>query len=266
MHPVLFKIGSFEFYSYGLMMAVSFLVSFFWLSHRAPRYKVNPLVMENIVWVILIAGILGGRAGYLIIEESIEDLFSLRFFEIWKGGMVYYGGFIAVVISGYLYCRIKKAPFFDIIDIVAPCLALGHAIGRIGCLFAGCCYGKICELPWAITFTHPRSLAPLHLKLHPTQVYEFLGNLIIVGILLIIEKYPRSRGQLFAIYLALYAVLRGSVEIYRGDAERGFVEFGGIYPNEWLSTSTFISIVMLAVAGMIYWANRKIASASNQRT
>jgi phosphatidylglycerol:prolipoprotein diacylglycerol transferase len=170
--------------------------------------------------------------------------------------MVYYGGLIAVVLSGWIFCKVKRAPFFDIIDVVAPCLALGHAIGRIGCLFAGCCYGKLCELPWAITFTHPRSLAPLNVKIHPTQLYEFLGNLIIVGILVWIERYPRSRGQLFSIYLLLYAILRGSVEIFRGDTERGFVEFNGLYPNEWLSTSTFISIAMIFVAALIYWTNR----------
>jgi len=265
MHPVLFKIGPLELYSYGLMMAVAFFVSISWGARRAPRYHISAQFMENLSWVIIIAGVVGGRAGYLLIEESASDFFSLKFFEFWKGGMVYYGGLILVAITGWFYCRKEKASFFDVVDIVAPCLALGHAIGRLGCLLAGCCYGKVCEWPWAITFTDPRSLAPLNIRIHPTQLYELLGNLMIVGILILIERFPRFRGQIFAIYLVLYGVLRGTVEIYRGDTERGFVDFNGLYPNEWLSTSTFISIAMFVVAALIFVFNRKNPSPSNTK-
>ena len=257
MYPVLFELGPLKLYTYGLMMALGFLAATIWGARRARNYRINPDFISNLSWVYIIGGVIGGRATFLLVEEGVEELFSWRFFEIWQGGMVFYGGLIVAILATYFFCRSKRISFWVIADILAPCIAIGHALGRVGCVFAGCCYGKQCDLPWAITFTNPRGLAPLNIPLHPTQLYEFLGNLAIAGLLVLIERTKSlSRGTLFALYIFMYALLRGTVEVYRGDFARGFVTFGGMYENEWLSTSTFISIVMVAVSLIIWIVNR----------
>jgi phosphatidylglycerol:prolipoprotein diacylglycerol transferase len=258
MYPLLFQMGPLKLYTYGLMMAIGFLAAIQWAAYRAPRYKVSPEFISNLSIWLIVAGIVGGRVSFLAFEESPADIFSFKFFEIWKGGMVFYGGFIAAVIASIIYARKKGVSFFTVADIISPALALGHFFGRIGCTFAGCCFGKQCDLPWAITFHNPLSLAPLNIPLHPTQLYDAFSNLLIIGILLLIERKRKTafRGQIFILYLALYAIGRSIVEEFRGDSSRGFVDFWGIYPNEWLSTSTFIGLCMLATAIGLYFKQR----------
>lgn len=262
MYPVLINIGSIQLYGYGLMMGLAFFLGITWAIHRAVRYGIDREIVSSISWIFMIGGVIGGRAAFLAFEESFSELFSLRFFEFSKGGMVFYGGLILAVLSGFLFCRRKSIAFLTIADIFAPSIALGHALGRLGCFLAGCCYGKVCDLPWAVTFTNPLALAPLNLKLHPTQLYEFVVNILIVVALLGCEilKLNKVRGALFAIYLILYGVMRPLVEVFRGDVERGFIDFGGLYPNEWLSTSTFISFGMILSAFIILWTQRKVPS------
>ncbi len=260
MYPLLLELGPIKLYSYGLMMAIGFFLAIHWGMRRALRYGVSSEFISNLSWILVLGGIIGGRAAYLAVEESIDELFSLKFFEVWQGGMVFYGGFILAVIGALFYSRKHNVPFLTVADILSPCIALGHALGRVGCLLAGCCFGKQCDLPWAIEFTHPLSLAPLHIRLHPTQIYESLGNFIVIALLLLIERKQKFRGQIFAIYLVLYAILRASVEVFRGDVERGFITFGGLYPNEWLSTSTGIAIVMTSIALLIYFKQRTVTS------
>ena len=258
MYPILFHIGPLKLYTYGLMMALGFLSSIHWASLRAPRYGVSKEFISNLSVVIVVSGLIGGRVAYMAISESVSSIFSFQFFEVWNGGMVFYGGFLGAVFASWVYSRIKKVEFLTVADITAPAIALGHAFGRAGCLMAGCCWGRQCDLPWAITFNNPLAITNLKgIPLHPTQIYELAGNLAIIGILFLIQKRQKFNGQIFVIYLALYALLRPTVEHFRADQERGFVDFWGIYPNEWLSTSTFISFVMLAVALLIYVFNRK---------
>lgn len=239
-------------------MALGFIVAISWAAKRGPRFGVSSDFINNLATLIVIAGIVGGRVSFLAIEESVDDVFSWRLFEVWTGGMVFYGGFIAAVLASIIYCRMKNQSFMRVADTIVPALALAHFFGRLGCLMAGCCFGKQCELPWAITFTNPLSLAPLNVRLHPTQLYEALGNLVIVGILLLIQKRQKFSGQLFSVYLTLYAVLRASVEVFRGDVSRGFVTFGGLIPDELISTSTFISGIMIAVA-VVVWIRQRSA-------
>jgi phosphatidylglycerol:prolipoprotein diacylglycerol transferase len=259
-YPLLFQIGALKLYTYGLMMAVGFFAAIQWGMRRASRYNVSEDFISNLSWIMVIGGVLGGRLGYFLFEQSPADIFSLRFLEFQKGGMVFYGGFIVAVIGSYIYSRKHGIPFLTVADIMGPPIALGHAFGRLGCLMAGCCYGKHCELPWAITFHHPMSLAPLNIPIHPTQIYESLGLFAIAGALHLFQKRQKFMGQMFAMYLALYAILRTTVELYRGDEDRGYVTLWGMYPNEWLSTSTAIGAGMLAVALAIYLKYRKTAS------
>ena len=155
-----------------------------------------------------------------------------------RSGGVFYGGLITATLVAFWYIRRHKLPFWTTCDMFAPGIALGHVIGRLGCLMAGCCYGRPTNVPWAITFTDPFAAAnvgtPLNVPLHPTQVYEAGAELIILIFLLVTERKGRPYpGRTFWGYMLLYAVSRFIIEFYRAD-ERGFV-MG-------LSTSQFISV------------------------
>jgi len=113
----------------------------------------------------------------------------LDIFKIWNGGLVFFGGFIAAVVATPIYLKSKNLDFWKTADIISPGLALGHAVGRIGCFFAGCCYGKECDLPIAIKFTNPESLAPIGVYLHPTQLYSVFSNLTLFFILLWLQNH-----------------------------------------------------------------------------
>jgi len=259
MFPILIELGPLKLYSYGLMMALGFVFAIHWASRRAPRYGLTAEFLSNIGVCTVVGGILGARAAHLAIEQSVADLFSFKFFEVWNGGMVFYGGLFLAVLACGVYAWKKKVNFFVLADVAAPALAFGQILGRLGCFLAGCCYGQQCDLPWAVRFTNIHSLAPKNILLHPTQLYEALGNLIVVCILLLVEKFytKKFKGLIFVLYLSLYAVVRMIMEHYRGDTERGFVDFFGLFPNDWLSTSTFISALMILLAGVIAWKYRK---------
>lgn len=265
MHPLLLQLGPLKLYTYGLMMAVGFFVAIQWGMRRATRYKVKEDFISNLSWIMVLGGVLGGRMGYFVFEQSAADIFSFKFLEFQKGGMVFYGGFIVAVIGSYIYSRKHKVAFLTVADIMGPPIAIGHALGRLGCLMAGCCYGSHCELPWAITFRNPLSLAPLNIPLHPTQIYESLGLFAIAGGLHLFQKQQKYRGQMFALYLAAYAILRTTVELYRGDQERGFFDFWGMYSNEWLSTSTLIGAGMLILSLVIYLTHRTVATSFSSK-
>jgi phosphatidylglycerol:prolipoprotein diacylglycerol transferase len=164
------------------------------------------------------------------------------------GGFVFYGSLLFVVPTIIIWLRKNKVPvrpFFDIVAIAGPII---HAIGRLGCFMAGCCYGIACDNSLGVVFNHPDSLAhPLHTPLYPTQLFDVLINLIIIAILMVVSKRKHFAGQLFLMYIVLYAIGRSINEIYRGDEARGFL-FGGA-----LSHSQFIAICLLLIASYMWW-------------
>jgi len=151
--------------------------------------------------VILLSSLVGARLLYVIQNFSLFSDHPLDMFKIWNGGLVFYGGFILALVAAMVYVKYKKFDLWPTADLLAPAIALGHAVGRLGCLFAGCCYGKTCDLPWAITFSDPESLAPLGIPLHPTQLYAVFSNLIIFGLLLAMDKKSAFAGRLFWLYI-----------------------------------------------------------------
>ena len=171
-----------------------------------------------------------------------------------RSGGVFYGGLIGATLVAFWYIRRHQLPLWTTCDMFAPGIALGHVVGRLGCLMAGCCYGIPTTKPWGITFTDPFAAAnvgtPLGVPLHPTQLYEAAAELLILGILLVTERKGRPYpGRTFWLYMLLYAITRFIIEFYRGD-ERGAV---GMF-----STSQFISILLapLAVGMLIYLSRR----------
>ncbi|MDR2708957.1 MAG: prolipoprotein diacylglyceryl transferase [Elusimicrobiota bacterium] len=252
MHPVLLKFWDFTFYSYGLMVALGFFFGAIYLSISAKKIK-PPIISQddifNIIFGVLISAIVGARLLFVIAE--FPDMFSrpLEIFKVWEGGLVYYGGFIGSIIFAFAYLKIKKLNIYKVLDLFAPAVALGHFFGRIGCLLAGCCYGKPTNQPWGIVFEDPQSLAVLGVHLHPTQIYEAGVNLILFVILYFYNKKAHKPGMAIAIYLIFYPICRFIIEFFRGDFRGGY-SFG-------LSVSQIISIIVFIIGITIFYRASK---------
>jgi phosphatidylglycerol:prolipoprotein diacylglycerol transferase len=252
MHPDLFKIGPLTIHMYGVLVAAGFLLGLALAVRQARKEAISPDKIVDLGFYILLSALIGSRLFYILINASHYMKNPLDIFKIWEGGLVFYGGLLLAVPTVLWYVKKNNLSVWSTADLFAPSLAIGHAIGRLGCFFSGCCYGKLAEgLPWAVTFTDPESLAKIGVPLHPTQLYESLGELINFFILITLRRYKSFNGQLFLIYIILYSALRFIVEIYRGD-DRGFI-------ISQLSFSQGVSILMflVAVAGFVILRQRK---------
>lgn len=241
MHPILLDIGIIKLYTYGLFLALGFMAAVWFSKRNAVRFNTSDQVISDLFFVILLSAIVGARALYVLINFDLFRNDPLEIFKIWNGGLVFFGGFIAAVSACIILLKIKKLPIARTADIIAPGIALGHSIGRFGCLFAGCCYGKTCDLPFAIKFTNPDGLAPLNVYLHPTQIYMVLSNFLLFLVLLWLQKKKRFDGSLFLIYVMLYSAFRSGIEFFRGD-------FRGDFFFEFLSLSQGIGLVVSFLA------------------
>ncbi|MCL6471626.1 MAG: prolipoprotein diacylglyceryl transferase [Firmicutes bacterium] len=216
MLPILFKIGSVTIHTYGVAIAVAFLFSIFLIRSEAKRKGFYPDLAYDIVLFAMIGGIIGARLVYVVDHWRDFAVNPAQVFAIWQGGLVFYGGLIGGALAVLIFVRQRRLSIGRVADMVAPSLAFGSAIGRLGCFANGCCYGKETSLPWGVTFTNSESSArPLGIPLHPTQLYEFTYNLIILGILLWARSRIKSDGLLFWIYISMYGFSRFIVEFFR---------------------------------------------------
>jgi len=247
MYPILLKFGKIVVYTYGFFIAMGFLAGISVAKREALRLGEDPQKITDICFYVLISAIVGSRLFYVLINPDIFLSSPLEIFKIWNGGLVFYGGFVGAVLTVIVYVRKEKMKLWNTADILAPAIAMGHCLGRVGCFFAGCCYGKSCELPWAITFTHPDSLAPAGMALHPTQLYSSLNNLAIFAFLWLFRTRKRFDGQLFWSYVLIYGVTRSIIEIFRGDF-RGDLFFGILSVSQTIGISfSLAAIAMLFV-------------------
>jgi phosphatidylglycerol:prolipoprotein diacylglycerol transferase len=251
MHPILFTIGPVRIYTYGFFLAIGFLSGILIAQSEAKRLGEAPDRITDLCFYVLIAAIVGSRLLYVAINPELFLTDPLEILKMWKGGLVFYGGFIVAAIAAVAYVKLQKMSLWKTADMIAPSLAVGQTLGRLGCFFAGCCHGIVCDLPWAVTFRHPDSLAPLNTPLHPTQLYHALGNLFIFGVIWYFRPLKKFDGQLFWVYVLLYGVIRSFLEIFRGDF-RGSMFWGA------LSISQIIGGIMAVVAViMIVMLNRE---------
>jgi len=241
MHPVLVRFGPLTIHTYGVLVAAGFLLGLALAVKQAKKEGIPQERIIDIGFYVLVAAIVGSRLFFVAVNAGHYLKHPLDIFKIWEGGLVFYGGLILALPSALWYIRKHHLDGWRITDIFAPSIAIGHAVGRIGCFAAGCCHGRLCELPWAVTFHDPESLATTGIPLHPTQLYESAGEFLNFLILITLRRYQSFKGQLFWTYIFLYSVLRFVVEFFRGDEARGYL-FGGI------SVSQGISVIMGIIA------------------
>jgi phosphatidylglycerol:prolipoprotein diacylglycerol transferase len=256
-YPELFSIGPVTIYSYGVLLAASYLLGLWLAMRRARQWGLDANRVMDLGIYIIIAALIGAKLLLLIVDfdqfsRTPADILSLA-----RSGGVFYGGLILATLVAFWYMSRHKMPFWTTCDVFAPGIALGHVTGRLGCLAAGCCYGKPTDLPWGITFTNPLAAAnvgtPLGIPLHPTQAYEAGAELLILLFLLGTERRGRPfSGRTFWSYMLLYAISRFIIEMFRGDP-RGEVQI----LQYTLSTSQVISLVLAPLSlVMLVWLRR----------
>lgn len=255
MYPELFHIGPLTIHTYGVFFALGILAAVSLAEHLHRRDGGEPGAFADLSLMIVIGVLIGARALFIIVNWGyfLENPSEIPM--IWQGGLVFYGGLLGGSLAFLLAVRLKRLDLWQSADTIAPALALGHAIGRIGCFFAGSCYGKPTDLPWAVIYTHPKSLAQdiLGVPVHPTQLYSSAALLILTAILLTIRSRKQFAGQVILSYGILYGTWRFLIEFLRGDP-RGALTFLGMT----LSTSQVVSLflVPLSIAGYLYLRKR----------
>lgn len=253
MYPELFSIGPITVYTYGVLLAASYLLGLRLAMWRARARGLDANRVLDLGIYIIIAALVGAKLLLLIVEFDQFRRSPAELMTLARSAGVFYGGLILAIVVAFWYIWKHRLPFWTTCDVFAPGIALGHVTGRLGCLAAGCCYGRQTDVAWAITFTNPLAASnvgtPLGLPLHPTQIYEAAAALLILVVLLATERTGRSfAGRTFWLYMLLYAVTRFVIEFYRGDP-RGVV-MG-------LSTSQFISVILAPLSiAMLVWLAR----------
>jgi phosphatidylglycerol---prolipoprotein diacylglyceryl transferase len=255
MYPRLLELGPITVYTYGVLLAAAYLLGLKLAMARAKNRGLDANRVLDLGIYIIISALIGAKLLLLITDFRTFTSNPRELLTLARSGGVFYGGLILAVTVALWYIRRIGLPLWTTCDVFAPGIALGHVIGRFGCLFAGCCYGKPTSLPWGITFTDPFAAAnvgtPLGMPLHPTQIYEAAAEFLILILLLATEKKGRPfAGRTFWLYMVLYGVSRFIIEFYRGD-ERGVV---GMF-----STSQFISVLLVPTAiAMLVWLSRTV--------
>jgi phosphatidylglycerol:prolipoprotein diacylglycerol transferase len=216
MWPVLFRVGSLEVHSYGVMLMLAFIAGILLSRRQARRAGLSPDMPVDLgVW-ILIASIVLARLVYVALNWPDYAGHPATIAKVWQeGGLSFYGGLLGGVLAAAAYAWRTRLSAWTVTDVMTPGLALGYAIARVGCFLNGCCYGGPTSLPWAVSFPLLPEAKITTEPSHPTQLYSSLGSLIILGILLRLQPRLKARGQLFAVYVMLYAVLRSIVEVFR---------------------------------------------------
>ncbi len=255
MHSILFEIGGITIYSYGFMIALGVVVAMTYMTIQGRKDVGLTFDQANSLFLfIFIAAFVGGKI-FLLFENPSYYFDNPS--RLLKGrGFVFYGSFLFAVPTMLWYFRKEKLPIHKMLDVMAVVTCLVHMFGRVGCFMAGCCFGKPTDGNFSVTFTDPSCQAkPLNTALFPSQLMEAGYILIVMIFLLIIKKnYQKFYGQLFLLYLILYAVGRSVLEIFRGDVERGFVI------KNFVSNSQFIALLIIAGVLFIYsrWAKRNV--------
>lgn len=243
MHPVLFRIGSINVYSFGLMLSLGFSLAVAVAFFNAPRYKLDPWLMIDMALYLFLAGLVGSRLVFVLLNWSLYASNPISVFYTWEGGVSFYGAILGGFVVVWIFARRRRLNVWRVADAVAPGLALAASVGRIGCALNGCCYGIPTSGLWGVFTRFAPGLR------HPTQLYESATYFLVFAFLLWWQRRrERAPGQNFLTFVGLYLVGRFVVEFFR-EGER-------IY--SWLSLTQAVSIViaLAVVAAYVYLGRR----------
>jgi len=221
-HPIFLRLGPLEIRYYGLMYVISFVIAYFIVKHEAQRKRLfsKPDDVLDLLLVVIPLGIVFARLYYVAFQWAWYRSAPWEVFMVWHGGLAIHGGFIGGVIGLWIVTRWKRIPFWRLADAVAPALALGLVLGRIGNFLNGDAFGTPTTLPWGVVFppASPAGQTYPGLPLHPAMLYEALGNLLILGLLWRLRVRPAKDGFLSSVYFISYGLVRFACEFFRGDA------------------------------------------------
>jgi len=252
-HPQLLHFGSFFLPTYGFLVALGVLIGL-WISVRnSERIGIDGDKAWNLGILVVLCGIVGAKILYIINDWSYYTAHPREIFSVstLQAGGVFSGGLLAAFIAAAWYVRQNHMPALGTCDAFSPGLALGHAIGRLGCFAAGCCYGRETHHWWAVTFTNPLAASitgtPLNVPLEPTQLFEFAVELANFFFLTWLLRRRKFDGEIFGAFMIIYGTARFFLEFLRGDPGRGSV-FGGI-----MTGTQLIAIGLVIAGGVIWW-------------
>jgi phosphatidylglycerol:prolipoprotein diacylglycerol transferase len=246
MYPVLFEIGPLTIYTYGFFVFLGIICGYFFCLSQAKRYSLCGDKISDLIFWSIISGFVSARVLYIAINLSdfLEDPLSLI---ISGSGFVFYGGLLGGVLFAWWFIKRKKLPLCTTLDLISPSLSLGHSLGRVGCFFYGCCFGRPTDSFIGVVFPLDSFAGISGKSVIPTQIISSFFLLVIFVLLLIIRDRRTFKGEVFLSYIILYSIFRFVIEFYRADP-RGFILF--------FSTSQWIALVLL-VLGCIFWFKLK---------
>jgi phosphatidylglycerol---prolipoprotein diacylglyceryl transferase len=251
MHPDLISIGPLTVHTYGTLIAIGFLIGLFIAIRTGGRQGIDSQKIMDMGLLLIISGVVGSRITYILMNFSEYSSHPLNMLKLWEGGLVFSGGLLAAIIAISFYLRHHKLDFWRVGDVWAPAIAIGQAIGRIGCFMAGCCYGKETHAFCSVVFTNPKSIAPLNIPLHPTQLYDSFSNFIIFAILMILSAKKKFQGQVLLWFLIMHSTARLFIERFRGDDR-------GIFPGtNWTVTQFLAIIILISAIGSLFYLKAK---------
>jgi phosphatidylglycerol:prolipoprotein diacylglycerol transferase len=258
MHPILFRLGPLEIRTYGLMLSAAFLIGVWLAGRRASARGVAPAHVYDISIAIILAAVVGARAYYVILHWRDFSLDPLSALYVWEGGLAMYGGLILSLVTAGLFCRARGVPFQKMADIVAPSLAIGVSVTRVGCFFNGCCFGRPTTSMLGVKFPPASEAGSIFFgkAIHPTQLYSSLYGLIIFLVLLAMDRRPRRDGFLIGLFLTLYSASRFAVDFLRYyDPETTFqLSHVTFNYNQVISLFLFLfGVILILLPGSASW-------------
>jgi len=253
MRPVLFTIFDFPVHSYSVFVSLAYVAGLVYGLRESRRLGEDPVNAIDLSLVLFISGFLGARLLFVVVAHEKFFKSPWDVLKIWQGGLVFYGGLILATVAAVAFIRWRRLGFGKWADICAPVAMIGLAIGRVGCLLGGCCYGKMApHLHWAITYpvSHPSpALGLAQAPVHPTPAYSSLAAFAVFVALMLIKGRKKFDGQLFLVMVALYSAARFVLEFFRGDP-RGEVPLIGLSTSQTVSVAAFL--VSVAVMAWLY--------------
>ncbi|MBW1771304.1 MAG: prolipoprotein diacylglyceryl transferase [Deltaproteobacteria bacterium] len=252
MYPTLLTLGPLNIHTYGLFIAIGFIIGLLVAMHIGKSEGFQSGQVLDMGFIVILCAIIGSRLAYVLLNISYYVDHPLDIFKMWQGGLVFSGGLVAVALAMIWYLKRRHLPFWKVGDLFAPAIAIGQGIGRMGCFMAGCCYGKPTGMPWGMIFTDPNTLATRNIPLHPTQLYAALSGILIFAVLMVLRAKRKFEGQVFLWFLILHSTSRLLMERLRGD-DRGLI------PGTEMSVTQLIAllILMTAVVALMIMTSRK---------